>query len=98
MHTDEPGMAQAASSFEGTAAALKGHLNMIRGIAEGLVPVFRGQTGTAFQASVARYEQAQGPLIAELDGISQNIRESGLSYGSTDSDGAALMQTSIQNL
>lgn len=96
LHTDEAGMAAAASQFEGNAAQLKSYLATIRGIAESLVPAFRGQSGAATQAALMRYEQAQTPLIAEIDSISANIRESGLHYGSTDSDSAALMHTSIQ--
>lgn len=89
MHTDEGGMAAAAGQFDTNCAQLKTLLNGVDDIAQGLMPQFKGQSGSAAQAALARYRQAQQPLISEMDTISQNIRESGLQYGSADQAGVA---------
>lgn len=89
MHTDEGAMALAAQNFETNSAQLKTILKTVEGIADQLIPPFKGQSGTAAQAALARYHSAELPLITEMDTISQNIRESGLQYGSTDSAGVA---------
>jgi WXG100 family type VII secretion target len=95
LNTDEVAMARAASQFDANAAQLKSNLHMIESIGDGLVPQLRGQTGTAAQAALARYKSAQLPVITELDTISQNIRESGMQYGGTDSDGASFVQSAF---
>ncbi|SHU26501.1 WXG repeat protein [Mycobacteroides abscessus subsp. abscessus] len=87
MHTDEAAMAQAASQFDTNSAQLKTYMKVVEGIGDGLVPTFKGQSGTAAQASLMRYKEAEQALVTELDTISQNIRESGLQYGSTDQAG-----------
>ncbi|SKN01934.1 WXG repeat protein [Mycobacteroides abscessus subsp. massiliense] len=89
MHTDEGGMAAAAGQFDHNCAQLKTLLKTVDGIGQALVPQFKGQSGSAAQAALARYQQAQQPLISEMDTISQNIRESGLQYGSSDQAGVA---------
>lgn len=95
LNTDEVAMARAASQFDANAAQLKSNLHMIESIGDALVPQLRGMTGTAAQAALARYKSAQLPVITELDTISQNIRESGMQYGSTDSDGASFVQSAF---
>ncbi len=61
-----------------------------------MVSQLRGQTGLAVQSALARYKAAQTPVITELDTISANIRESGLSYSSTDSDGSSFVASAFQ--
>ncbi|TEA09126.1 WXG100 family type VII secretion target [Mycobacteroides salmoniphilum] len=96
MNTDEAAMAQAATEFDGHSADLKSQLHEAEAEADGLVSRFRGHTGDTAQAQLVRYRETQTPLISELDSISQNIRESGQTYSSTDSDGASMLQSSFQ--
>lgn len=95
MNTDEAAMAAAATQFDSHGAALKGFMNQIGAIGDGLMTSNIGQTGTAIQAALTRYHEAQTPLIAEIDSISQNVRETGLSYSSTDSDGHSIISATV---
>ncbi|SKY98399.1 WXG repeat protein [Mycobacteroides abscessus subsp. bolletii] len=96
LNTDEAGMKQAANDFDMHAADLKTEVKAADSVANDLVSRLRGNTGDTVQAQLTRYRETQQPLISELDTISGNIRESGLNYGSTDSDGASMVNSSFQ--
>ena len=95
MHTDESQMAQSAVKFDASAAQLKANMSTVESTGEGLRTQLRGQAGNAVQAALARYHEAMTASLKELNTISQNIRESGLSYGSSDADAAGTVQTSF---
>ncbi|BBX30651.1 hypothetical protein A5768_08105 [Mycolicibacterium fortuitum] len=95
MHTDEEGMAAAASDYDRISGELQGRLRAIEAEADSLVPTLQGQTGTAAQASAARYSEAANAEIVELTSISERIHSSGLRYGDTDSDGSHLVNNAF---
>ncbi|MCA4727335.1 WXG100 family type VII secretion target [Mycolicibacterium fortuitum] len=95
LHTDEAALATAASDYDRIAGEITARLRAVQAEADGLVPNLRGQTGTAAQAAAARYSEAANAEVVALQQIATDIHGSGRAYGSTDTDGASLVNVAF---
>ncbi len=95
LHTDEAALGQAASDYDRIAGELTARLRAVQAEADGLVPHLQGQTGSAAQASAARYSEAANAEVVALQQIATDIHGSAVSYGNTDTDGASLVNAAF---
>ncbi|BBY94726.1 ESAT-6-like protein EsxB [Mycobacterium gallinarum] len=98
METDAAVLAKEAGNFERISGELQAIMSQVDATANGLRPAWQGDSGTAAQAALVRYQEAAQTQRTLLDEISMNIHSSGTDYTATDTDQASVVQTAMTNM
>lgn len=95
MNTDAAVLAKEASNFERISGELKGIRAQVESTAGALATQMQGQSGTAAQQALMRYQEAANQQEQALMDISSNIHTSGMQYTATDEDQAGTLSSAM---
>ena len=98
METDAAVLAKEAGNFERISGELQAIMSQVDATANGLRPAWQGDSGTAAQTEMLRYQEAAQSQRTLLDEISVNIHGSGVDYTATDTDQASVVKTAMTNM
>lgn len=95
MNTDAAVLAKEAANFERISGELRGVRAHVESTAGMLAADMVGQSGTAAQQALLRYQEAATQQEQLLMDISSNIHTAGVQYTSTDEDQAGTLSSAM---
>jgi ESAT-6 family protein len=95
LQTDAAVLASEASNFERISGELRSVMAQVESTAGSLAAHLVGQSGTAAQAALMRFNEAAAQQTKELNDISANIHTGGVHYTSTDEDQSSSLSQSM---